>query len=161
MDGHKLTRDALNALTKMGLELLTVSTMSPGEICEKLRAEGFEGDIFDLATTPKFVKMTISANAANKLNLGDYSSAERGVFMSKEIQVDESLPAQEQIDFIRNETKKLQVLCEAQLAGIVSAFFSKECLNQPHWTNVHNSTFTKAIGMVKAAFGIAEAPKAP
>jgi hypothetical protein len=109
---------------------------------------------------PKFVKMTISANAANKLNLGDYSSAERGVFMSKEIQVDESLSAQEQIDFIRNETKKLQTICEAQLAGIVAAFFTKEGLNQSHWVDVHNRMFTKALAMVKSAFGIAEAPKA-
>lgn len=100
------------------------------------------------------IEMTISANAANKLNLGNFSSADRGVFMSKKILIPGNLSEQEQFDLIRKETKKLQHLCEAQLAGIVAEYMSQEGYDDSTWTNLHKKIFTKAIRAAKAVFGI-------
>ena len=104
------------------------------------------------------IEFTISANAANKLNLGNYSSADRGVFMSKKLLIPAHLSQEEKFNLIREETKKLQLLCEAQLAGIVAEYMGKEGFDDSTWTALHKKIFTKAIRAAKACFGIVDPP---
>ena len=67
----------------------------------------------------KYTAFKISVNANQKLNLGDYSSAERGLFLSREVLIPEGVPEAEAFKILQDETRKLQFMAEAQLTAIV------------------------------------------
>jgi hypothetical protein len=110
----------------------------------------------------RFAKMTITANAANKMNLGNYSSADRGIFMSKEIFVDMLLPADKRLEFIQNETRVLQFMCEAQLGAdmhnimkMPGDFFNKA------WADLGLQMYSTFIKKVRDVMGIPQPPPKP
>jgi hypothetical protein len=110
----------------------------------------------------RFAEMTISANAANKMNLGDYSSADRGIFMSKKIFVDMLLPADKRLEFIQNEARALQFICEAQLGGIMRQVMSQpgEFFNKA-WAEVGLHMYSTFIKKVRDVMGIPQPPPKP
>ena len=110
----------------------------------------------------RFAEMTISANAANKMNLGNYSSADRGIFMSKKIFIDQMLTATEQLAFIQDETRALQFMCEAQLGADMSHLMSQpgDFFNKA-WADVGRQMYSVFIKKVRDVMGIPQPPPKP
>ena len=67
----------------------------------------------------KYTSFKISVNANEKLNMGDYTSAERGLFLSREVLIPEGVPEDEAFKILQDETRKLQFMAEAQLKAII------------------------------------------
>ena len=90
---------------------------SADEIADKLWKLGYDADGKPLATpvpgaqleiVPEtlFDEYTISGSAENTLNLGNYSSAKRGVFVGRKLQVPRDLP---EADFCQWLTREIGV----------------------------------------------------
>lgn len=78
----------------------------------------------DTESTPSTVEVKYSAfkinvHAANKLNVGDYSSVERGLFLSRDVLIPEGTPEEEVFKILQTETRKIQFMADAQVAAIV------------------------------------------
>lgn len=67
----------------------------------------------------KYSEFTISVTASNKLNLGDYSSAERDLSLSRKVLIPAGVAEPDAFIILQSETRKLQFMVEAQLAAIV------------------------------------------
>lgn len=67
----------------------------------------------------KYTSYKISVNANEKLNMGDYTSAERGLFLSREVLIPEGVSEEEGFKILQDETRKLQFMAEAQLKAII------------------------------------------
>ena len=107
----------------------------------------------------EFEEYTISGSAENTLNIGNYSSAKRGVFVGKKLKLPANLDSQETFKILRDETKKLQMLAEAQLSGICAEAMGPEGFNDNSWHNVATRMFVNAIGKAKLLFGFQAKPK--
>lgn len=67
----------------------------------------------------KYTSYKISVNASEKLNMGDYTSAERGLFLSREVLIPEGVTEEEGFKILQDETRKIQFMAEAQLKAII------------------------------------------
>lgn len=100
-------------------------------------------------------EITVSVSANNKVNMGNYESADRTVFLTKKMRMAADIPMEQEMDLLTNETRRLQALAEAENARIV-ALFCAESGAQVHadkvkiFTGVHKAFITKA----KLAFGL-------
>lgn len=102
-----------------------------------------------------FNELTISVSANNKVNLGNYESADRTVFLTKKLRMAADATMQEEHAIFENETRRLQSLADCELARI-TAMFCNELDPQVHrekisiFTKVHKAFSIKA----RLAFGI-------
>lgn len=107
------------------------------------------------------IEITISANAENTLNLGNYSSAKRGVFISKKIRIPADSTSEFEQKTIEEETKKLQAQAEMQLSWIVQT--SMKEFGNAEWGSLHAKVYWKARAIAFKLFGVVDplAPKEP
>lgn len=103
--------------------------------------------------------VSITAQAANKLNIGDYSSADRGVFLKREIEINSDKSEQEKFAIIVMETKKLQMIAELQLAAITAEAMNRDNLNNAGWSNIFNGIWKRTKAITERLFGIEPEPK--
>ena len=102
-----------------------------------------------------FNELTISVSANNKVNLGNYESADRTVFLTKKLRLAADATMQEEHAIFENETRRLQAVADCELARI-TAVFCNELDAQTHrdkvgiFTKVHKAFSIKA----RLAFGI-------
>lgn len=102
-----------------------------------------------------FNELTISVSANNKVNLGNYESADRTVFLTKKLRLTADATMQEEHAIFENETRRLQSLADCELARI-TAVFCNELDAQTHrdkvdiFARAHKAFAIKA----KLAFGI-------
>lgn len=152
-----LTNTEIDALTQEAVEslLLKLGYDIHGEKLPQAQA----ADKAMLLVPEEFEEYTISGSAENTLNIGNYSSAKRGVFVGKKFKLPANLDSQETFKILREETKKLQMLAEAQLSGICAEAMGPEGFNDNSWHNVANRMFVNAIGKAKLLFGLQARPK--
>lgn len=155
----ELTNTEIDALTQEAIDilLLKLGYDTHGEKLPQAQNAG-EGV---LIAPEEFEEYTISGSAENTLNIGNYSSAKRGVFVGKKFKLPANLDSQETFKILRDETKKLQMLAEAQLSGICAEAMGPESFNDNSWYNVASRMFINAIGKAKLLFGFQEKPKDP
>lgn len=103
-------------------------------------------------------ELSISASADNTLNLGDYSSAKRGIFLSTKVKVPSNQTPAERLESWRIETKKLQTLVELQMAAIVAEAMSRDGLANIQWHKTFINIFQMFLGRTYKVFGV-EPPK--
>jgi Holliday junction resolvase RusA-like endonuclease len=84
-----------------------------------------------------FNELTISVSANNKVNLGNYESADRTVFLEKKLRLAADATMQEEHAIFENETRRLQSLADCELARI-TAVFCNEVDAQLHRDNGRN-----------------------
>lgn len=100
-------------------------------------------------------EVTISVSANNKINMGNYESADRTVFISKKIRMDAAISMQNEHTLIEQEIRRLNSVAETENARII-ALFCHECDPKMHadkigiFTKVHKTFLKKA----KIAFGL-------
>lgn len=100
-------------------------------------------------------EITVSVSANNKVNMGNYESADRTVFLTKKLRMAADIGMEQEMDLLTNETRRLQALAEAENARIV-ALFCAEAGAKTHedkikvFTGVHKAFIIKA----KLAFGL-------
>lgn len=100
-------------------------------------------------------EVTVSVSANNKVNMGNYESADRTVFLTKKLRMAADIGMEQEMDLLTNETRRLQALAEAENARVV-ALFCTEAGAQAHtdkikiFTGVHKAFILKA----KLAFGL-------
>lgn len=104
---------------------------------------------------------TISGSAENTMNLGNYSSAKRGVFVGKKLKIAKNLSDAERFAKLREETKKVQMLAETQLSGICMEAMGPSGFDDASWLTISSRVFKNAMAKTKAVFGIKDEPKAP
>lgn len=111
-----------------------------------------------LEITPEvlFDEYTISGSAENTLNLGNYSSAKRGVFVGRKLQVPRDLPEAERFKLLSSEVKKVQFLAEAQLSGICKEAMGPNGFNDTSWHKIVSGVFTNAMARAKDLFGVGQ-----
>ena len=140
---------------------------SADEIADKLWKLGYDADGKPLATpvpgaqleiVPEtlFDEYTISGSAENTLNLGNYSSAKRGVFVGRKLQVPRDLPEAERFKLLSGEVKKVQFLAEAQLSGICKEAMGPNGFNDTSWHKIVSGVFTNAMARAKDLFGVGQ-----
>ena len=100
----------------------------------------------------EFDEYTLSGTAENTLNIGNYSSAKRGVFVGRKLRVPRDLPEAQRYELLKTETKKLQFLAEAQLSGICKEAMGPGGFNDTSWHNVVSGIFVRATKRVKELF---------
>ena len=98
------------------------------------------------------IEFTISVNAENTLNLGNYSSAKRGVFISKKIRLPADVTPEVEQRTLEDETKRLQAQSEMQLAWIVQT--SMKEFGNAEWGGLHAKIYWKARSIAFKLFGI-------
>lgn len=108
-----------------------------------------------------FEEVSITVNANNKLNIGDYSSAERGVFLGAKVKIPANLPPEERMNAILTETRKLQLMAETQLAAIAASTMARDGLNHAGWHRMFVQIFEVVRKRCLEAFGVkpAEEPQ--
>ena len=100
----------------------------------------------------EFDEYTLSGTAENTLNIGNYSSAKRGVFVGRKLRVPRDLTEAARYELLKTETKKLQFLAEAQLSGICKEAMGPGGFNDTSWHNVVSGIFVRATKRVKELF---------
>ena len=153
------TNEDIDAMTQETVDNLLLA-MGYDTHGEKL-PQGQTADKAVLLIPEEFEEYTISGSAENTLNIGNYSSAKRGVFVGKKLKLPANLDSQETFKILREETKKLQMLAEAQLSGICAEAMGPEGFNDNSWHNVATRMFINAIGKAKLLFGFQAKPKEP
>jgi hypothetical protein len=103
-------------------------------------------------------EITISGSAENTLNIGNYSSAKRGVFIGRKLKVPADMPSDKLYTVLREETRKLQMLAEAQLAGICAEAMGPEGFNDNSWFTVTKKVFLTSLAKAKTMFGVVDRP---
>lgn len=154
-----LTNTEIDAMTQEGVDN-TLAKLGYDTHGEKL-PQGQTAGKGMIPVPEEFEEYTISGSAENTLNIGNYSSAKRGVFVGKKLKLPANLDSQETFKILRDETKKLQMLAEAQLSGICAEAMGPEGFNDNSWHNVATRMFVNAIGKAKLLFGFQAKPKAP
>ena len=100
-------------------------------------------------------EVTISVSANNKVNMGNYESADRTVFISKKIRMDAAISMRDEHTLIEQEIRRMNSLAEAENARIIT-LFCHECDPKAHgdkisiFSKVHKTFLKKA----KIAFGL-------
>lgn len=177
--GYDKDGELLESLTKIekilvgkaGLGLGYVREMHPQQIQSLLHLGGYDefGEKFPQPEEPKAQvidsieeeEYTISGSAENTMNLGNYSSAKRGVFVGKKFKIAKNLSDAERFAKLREETKKVQMLAETQLSGICMEAMGPSGFDDASWLTISSRVFKNAMAKTKAVFGIKEEPKAP
>lgn len=165
--------DKVILLETTDVEVLTLENGSTIELTPEVRraiADSIFNGSWDHAVAeraailnPQPVEMeelSISASADNTLNLGDYSSAKRGIFLSAKVKVPSSQTPAERLETWRVETKKLQTLVELQMAAIVTEAMSRDGLNNIQWHRTFVGIFQLFLTRTYKVFGL-EVPAAP
>lgn len=114
------------------------------------------GAMLELAAETLFDEYTLSGSAENTLNIGNYSSAKRGVFVGRKLQVPRDLPEAERFKLLTSEVKKLQFLAEAQLSGICKEAMGPNGFNDTSWHKIVSGVFTNAMARAKDLFGVGQ-----
>ena len=100
-------------------------------------------------------EVTISVSANNKINIGNYESADRSVFLTKKMRLAADISLADEHAIFEQETRRLQALCETENARIV-AMFCNDLDQKAHSDKV--GIFSKVHRMfllrTKVAFGI-------
>lgn len=99
----------------------------------------------------------ITVGAATKLNIGDYSSAERSIHLGSDIRIPRGTP-EENLMRLREEIKKLQMIAELQTAAIVTEVMSRDGLNNPGWHGMFMGIFRRVLDLTRKAYGIVTPP---
>lgn len=101
------------------------------------------------------LKISVSAN--NKVNCGNYESADRSVFYTKDIAIEGEATEAEIAEIIQESTRGLQAMAEAENARIIALFLSENSANEglKGAVGLFNKVFQKFSLMAQAAFGLA------
>lgn len=135
-------------------EVDVMDALAAGGTLAELEAVIVEKHKEEVKPAPIMTEYVISASANNTLNIAQYTSAKRDIFMSKKIFIDDSIGDAKVFEILRNETRKLQALVEAQLASIIAQATAPEALNNAEWCKIHKTIFNKFLGITKKLYGI-------
>lgn len=176
----QLKKEAVETLRKRGWDNTKIDEATEDELRQELAPIYFE-EPFELPTDPRkpygnlvdeqiakilekthqpltlveaieFDEYTLSGTAENTLNIGNYSSAKRGVFVGRKLRVPRDLPEAQRYELLKTETKKLQFLAEAQLSGICQEAMGPSGFNDTSWHAVVSKIFIRATARVKELF---------
>lgn len=96
----------------------------------------------------------ITVQDSVKLNIGDYSSAERGVFLKGQCVVPAGATEEKRLLLIRKETKRLQLIASTQVAAIVADTMARDGINNVGWHRMFLDIFKVMRQRCYNAFGL-------